>query len=74
MTIAICGICHKQYTYYSTDYKCWFCSCCGRHSNFIIKEVVPVQNLINHVCTGMHLTFEYKRVRDDNNADLLNVE
>ena len=74
MTIAICGICHKQYTFYSTDYKCWFCSCCGRHNNFIIKEVVPVQNLINHVFTGMHLTFEYKKVRDDNNADLLNVE
>ena len=74
MTIAICGICHKQYTFYSNDYKCWFCTCCGRHNNFIIKEVVPAQNLINHVFTGLHLTFEYKKVKDNNNAELLDTE
>ena len=64
MTIAICGICNKQYTYYSKQYKCWFCSCCGRHSNFIIKEVTPAEVLINQVFTGMHLTCEY-RARTD---------
>ena len=74
MTIAICGICNKQYTYYSTEYKCWFCACCGRHNNFIIKEVVPAENLINHIFTGMHLTFEYrKRNDDDESTDLLRL-
>ena len=62
-TIAICGICHKQYTYYSKNFKCWFCSCCGRHNNFIIKEVVPAEMLINHIFNGMHIAFEY-RVND----------
>ena len=61
ITIAICGICHKQYTYYSKDFKCWFCSCCGRHNNFIIKEVVPAEMLITHILNGMHIAFEYRQ-------------
>ena len=71
MTIAICGICHKQFTYYSNDYKCWSCACCGRHNNFIIKEVVPAENLINHIFAGMALTFEYKKTNKRDGNDLL---
>ena len=73
MTIAICGICNKQFTYYSADYKCWFCSCCGRHSNFIIKEVVPTQNLINHIFAGMSMTFEMRKTRPEDKSDLLKM-
>ena len=69
MTIAICGMCNKQYTYYSSQHKCWFCSCCGRHDNFIIKEVIPAEVLINQIFTGMHFTFEYRQ--SNNKPDML---
>lgn len=60
MTIAFCKNCHKQFTYMENNKKCWMCSGCGRSSEFIIKEVVPAENLINHILTGMHVCFEYK--------------
>lgn len=64
MSVAICNKCKRQFTYYSKEYKCWFCTTCGRHSDFTIKEVVPAQNLINHILTGMQVCMEY-RTEDD---------
>lgn len=60
MTIAFCKNCNKQFTYMDNDKKCWICSACGRSSEFIVKEVVPAENLINQILTGMHVCFEYK--------------
>lgn len=60
MNIAFCKNCNKQFTYLDNDKKCWMCSSCGRSSEFIVKEVVPAENLINHILTGMHVCFEYK--------------
>lgn len=59
-TIAFCKHCHKQYTYFSKEYQCWFCVNCGRHNDFIIKEIPPIQPLINQVMTGLHIIPEYK--------------
>ena len=58
-TIAFCKNCNKQYTFYDNNKKCWLCHNCGR-SDFIIKEVVPAENLINQILTSMHICFEYK--------------
>jgi hypothetical protein len=63
--IAICKKCHKQYTYFSSDFKCWFCANCGRHNDFIVKEVPPIQPLINQVMTGLHIVPEYREVQSD---------
>ena len=66
MTIAICNVCHKQFTYFSPDYQAWVCMRCGRHQDFTIKEVVPAENLINQVLTGMHVCFEFVNNREGN--------
>ena len=60
MTIAFCKNCYKQFTYLDNNKKCWMCSACGRSNEFIVKEVVPAENLINQILTGMHVCFEYK--------------
>lgn len=60
MEVAVCNYCHKMFTYYSQHYRCWFCSSCGRHDNFTIKQVVPASMLINHIFAGLHLCVEYK--------------
>lgn len=60
MKIAVCNKCHKQYTYYSLDHSGWVCSKCGKHTDFTVKEIIPVENLINHVLTGLHICFEIK--------------
>ena len=74
MKIGICNKCHKQYTYYSMDYSGWVCSKCGKHTDFTIKEVIPAENLINQILTGLHITFEVKedKLKSDKLKDLIN--
>lgn len=72
LEIAICNKCHHQYTYKSKTSNCWICNKCGRHSDFIIKEVVPTENLISQILTGMHICLEYRSVnKDDKEHDIL---
>lgn len=71
-TIAFCNKCHHQFTYYSQDYKSWFCQNCGRHTDFTIKEVVPAANLINYILTGMHVCWEYKTEYPGDDKDIIN--
>lgn len=58
-TIAFCRWCNKQFTYYDNKKKTWICSSCGQTNDFCIKEVVPAENLMNQIMTGMHICFEY---------------
>lgn len=68
-TIAVCDHCHKQFTYFSKDHQCWFCSSCGRHQDFTIKEVPQIQPVINQVLTGLHIAMEYRR--EDHKNDII---
>lgn len=60
MRIAVCGKCNGIKTYFSNEQKCWFCSNCGRHSDFIIKYVPPATNLISQVLNGLHISLDYR--------------
>lgn len=65
--IAICNKCHCQFTYKSKSSGKWICTSCGSHNDFLIKEVVPTQNLINSIFVGQHICFNYKEENDDEN-------
>ncbi len=64
-----CKHCHAEFTYISSDFKCWFCANCGRHQDFLVTEVPPIQPLINQIFNGLHFGIDLKEVNDLNDED-----
>lgn len=71
--VAWCNKCHAQFTYYSTDFKCWFCAKCGRHQEFTIIEVPPIQPLINQIFNALHYRVELREKNDEENSGILST-
>jgi len=58
--IGICGKCHYTMGYFHALSQEWVCSRCGRHDEFIIKDVPPASVLLTHILTGCHVGIDYK--------------
>ena len=59
MKTGICKRCNYTLCYYHQLTHEWVCPRCGRHDEFIIKEVPPASVLLTHILTGCHIGLDY---------------